>query len=374
MKIERNQTFTCRALLDKDKKVMSILDLLTAKGVISRTEVSKSTGVNIVSISNYINSLIDKNLVLETGQDVSTGGRKPELVELNAKENYVIGVDASGVFATVLTDTSMSVKATVTLDAGGGRQELPAQVLSAIEELCKKAAVTRENIKAIGIGVSGTISGEVQSKDIKSRTGAEVFFGDSIVCAAYGEKRMNTSCRNGTLIYVHSSLGACVLIKDNECMEAGEENGERAQITKYLKPWNASLGVDHIARQGIAKGIGTAIVDCAKGDINNVTEETVIKAASQGDEIAANILQNVGTNLGIRIAYLVNLFEPETVVLGGGLEKAGERILAPIRSTVAKFSLKEKAGSVRVVPASLGGDAVATGAAWLAVREIFLRA
>ena len=374
MKIERSHAFTYRALQEKDRKVLSILDLLMAKGVISRTEVSKATGVNIVSISNYINILIDKNLVLETGLDVSTGGRKPELVELNAKENYVIGVDVSNVITAILADASMGISAKVRLESSTGGEELAEQISSAVETLCKKTAVARNSIKAIGVGSSVENIDESLPGDIKSRTSLETFSGDRLACAAFGEKRMNASCREGTLLYVHSSLGACVLIKDSECIEPGAGNGESAEGVKYLKPWNASLGVAHIARQGIAKGIGTAIVECAKGNMENVTEDTVIEAASKGDEIASNILQNVGTNLGLRIAYLINLFEPETVALGGGLEKAGERILGPVRNTVMKFSLKAKSRPVKVMPASLSQDAVATGAAWLAVREIFLRA
>jgi len=374
MKIERSQAFTYRALQDKDKKVLSILDLLTSKGVISRTEVSRATGVNVVSISNYINSLIDKNLVLETGLDVSTGGRKPELVELNAKDNCVIGVDASGVGAAVLADTSMNVKAKVMLEGPHGGEGLPARILAAAEALCKKAGVTRDSIKAIGIGsLAGNIN-EGLVGDIKNLAALEAFSGDGLACAAYGEKRMNAACREGALLYVHSSLGACVLIKDGECIEPSAGNGKNAEGVKYLRPWDASLGVAHIARQPIAKGIGTAIVECAKGNMENVTEDTVIEAASKGDEVASNILQNVGTNLGLRIAYLINLFEPEAVALGGGLERAGERMLGPVRDTVMKFSLKAKSRPVKVVPASLGADGVATGAAWLAVREIFLRA
>jgi predicted NBD/HSP70 family sugar kinase len=377
MKIERSQAFTYRALQDKDKKVLSILDLLTAKGVISRTEVSRATGVNVVSISNYINRLIDKNLVLETGLDVSTGGRKPELVELNAKENYVIGVDVSDVTTAILADASMGIRSKIRLEPSRGGEGLPAQISSAVETLCNKAAVARNSIKAIGIGSSAGNPDEGPGGDVRGLTAIDTFSGDRLACAAYGEKRMNASCREGALLYVSSSLGACVLIKDSGCVEPDRENGENAEWAewvKYLRPWNASLGVAHIARQSIAKGIGTAIVECARGSMENVNEDAVIEAAAKGDEIASNILQNVGMNLGLRIAYLINIFKPETVAIGGGLEKAGERILGPVRNTVAKFSLKAKSGPIKIVPASLGADGVAAGAAWLAVREIFLRA
>jgi len=76
----------------------------------------------------------------------------------------------------------------------------------------------------------------------------------------------------------------------------------------------------------------------------------------------------------VRIAYLVNLFNPEVVVVGGGVEKAGELILDPIRKAVKKLAFSEQAGIVKIITSALGEDAVSLGAASLAVREIFLKA
>jgi hypothetical protein len=111
MKIKGGRRFTCHALHDKDKRSLAILELIRNKGVISRTDVSRASGINIVSVSNYINSFIEKKLVLEKGHAESSGGRKPELVELNAKESCVIGVDmcADGI-SVILTDMGVMKK------------------------------------------------------------------------------------------------------------------------------------------------------------------------------------------------------------------------------------------------------------------------
>jgi len=99
----------------------------------------------------------------------------------------------------------------------------------------------------------------------------------------------------------------------------------------------------------------------------------IVDAALQNDDIALEIIKGAGMNLGVRIAYLVNLFNPETVVIGGGIEKAGELILEPIRKVVRKLSFAKPAGLVRIIPSNLGKDAVALGAAALVRREIFLK-
>ena len=153
-----------------------------------------------------------------------------------------------------------------------------------------------------------------------------------------------------------------------------EEDALFFRGSQYLKPWGADLGITQIARYEIEKGIGTKIVSLAKGDPMNITTEVVIEAAKQDDDLASDIVHNAGMNLGIRVAYLVNLFNPEVVVIGGGVEKAGELILDPIRKTVHKLAFSEQADMVKIITSALGEDAVSLGAASLAIREIFLKA
>ncbi|MBN1493133.1 MAG: winged helix-turn-helix transcriptional regulator, partial [Candidatus Omnitrophica bacterium] len=81
-----------RILTDKERKNLSILEVIRKHGPISRTDISKVTEFNIVTVSNYINNYIKKGLVIEGDLDESTGGRKPVLVELNSKAAYVIGL------------------------------------------------------------------------------------------------------------------------------------------------------------------------------------------------------------------------------------------------------------------------------------------
>ncbi len=373
MKIERSASFTYHTLQDKDKKVLHILEMLTKKGLISRTEVSKVINVNIVSISNYVKSFIDKKLVLETGLDASTGGRKPELIELNAKANFVIGADIAEEVIMSLIDTSMNVRAKTRIQRPKSDRDLASVIAAACVEIIKKSGVPSGDVKALGIGISAP-DHEDLPKEITAHLGMEVFSGDRISCAAFGERRLNPGADAGNILYIYSSVGRGVIIKDGACADAEISGSEDAEKTKYLKPWHGALGLAGIAKRGIAKGIGTMIVDIAKGQLDKVTESVVIEASGKNDEIASNIIQNVGTNLGIRVAYLINLFDPEVVVVGGGIEKAGEMMLGPIRRTVMKYALSKKSKSIKIVPAGLGEDAVSMGASWLAVREIFLRA
>ena len=97
------RSFTGEGLSDKERKNLAILDAIRKRGPIARTDITKFTGFNIVTVSNYIDHYIKKGLVSEEGYDISSGGRKPMLVNLNQKSAYAIGVgfDMMGVIGVI---------------------------------------------------------------------------------------------------------------------------------------------------------------------------------------------------------------------------------------------------------------------------------
>ena len=93
MALKIDGVFTYHITQDRERKNLAILELIRRKSPMSRAEISRSLGINIVTISNYIDFYINKKMILEVGLDVSSGGRRPELIELNARGGYVVGVD-----------------------------------------------------------------------------------------------------------------------------------------------------------------------------------------------------------------------------------------------------------------------------------------
>lgn len=389
MDTEQQGLFHHCVLSDKERKNLAILELIRKRGPISRTEISHITDINIVSMSNYVKEYIANSILVETGLDVSTGGRRPELVELNTKSLYVIGLDigVSNIIATI-TDLSINVMGKIKIPSPA--TDAQAAALKAIEELLRTSKVDKGKIKAVGIGAaySDDLSSSMR-RAIVEKFGIDTFMGGDAACAAFGEKQLNPKANAENLLFMYSDIGCGIVIKGDAYFGAGGNAGEiqisREHISKeeellffrgsqYLKPWGVNLGITQTAKHEIEKGIGTKIVACAKGDLKNITIEAVIEAAKQDDDLAADILRNAGMNLGIRIAYLVNLFNPEVVVVGGGIDKAGELILEPVRKTVKKLAFSGQANIVRIITSALGEDAVSLGAASLAIREIFLKA
>jgi glucokinase len=110
-----------------------------------------------------------------------------------------------------------------------------------------------------------------------------------------------------------------------------------------------------------ASGLGQAL---AAG--REVTGPLITELAHDGDAVAAEVLAGLGRDLGIGIASLVNIFNPEVVVIGGGLVAAGEFLLAPARAVVAERAVAPARDQVRIVPARFGDESGMLGAAAMA--------
>ncbi|MDP8297898.1 MAG: ROK family protein [Candidatus Orphnella occulta] len=401
----RQTLFRDQVLSDRERKNLAILDVIRKSGPVTRTEISKVTKLNIVTVSNYVNNYIDKNLIIERGFDVSTGGRKPTLVELNAKMGNVIGIDVGPVnMVAVITDlTNTVVGKTKRPRPNGPMSEVITSSIEMVYEIMEKSKVDKTKIKGVGLGVSGvidSIAGTIRDTDptrgrttgsyssVKSLVQKEfnipTFVGNDATVAAFGEKRLGLEQEIDDMLYVYSDVGCGIIIKGEIYCGAGGSAGEM-QLTadnpdlplqdkdpSYLRPWGVDLGITQEARKILSKEkTDSKIMDLAGDDLDNITPDIIIEAAKGKDKIATEIIENAGANLGIRIAYLVNLFNPEVVVIGGGIEQAGELLLGPVRKSVRSLAFEEPANTVKIVPSRLGDSAVALGAAALVLREIF---
>ena len=130
-------------------------------------------------------------------------------------------------------------------------------------------------------------------------------------------------------------------------------------------PAIATMGV-----KAVRQGRTTRIRDLVQGDLNRITPEVIVQAAEEGDGVAQEILTEAGMLLGIGLSNLITLFSPDVVVIGGGVAKAGERLLHPIRETVRARCRVTPVERIRICLAELGDNAGAIGAAVWA-RERF---
>lgn len=123
------------------------------------------------------------------------------------------------------------------------------------------------------------------------------------------------------------------------------------------------------ARKCLADGAASSILALAGGDIAQVTAETVSQAYDRGDVLARELVARTGYYLGLGLANLVNIFNPEMIVIGGGLSGMGDKLLAPAYEEAGRRAFRESFRAVRFVPAALGMDSGVLGAAALVLKD-----
>src|SRR3989338_5136098 len=159
MAIKNENSYTYHIQHDRGRKNLAILELIRKKGPISRADISRILGYNIVTISNYIDFYINKRIILEVGLDISSGGRRPELVELNAKCAYIAGVDVGpNVIQATITDLKVNVIHKTKMPRSAmSMEDLAAEVVKIIADAIKNSKISPSSIKNIGIGISGIV-------------------------------------------------------------------------------------------------------------------------------------------------------------------------------------------------------------------------
>lgn len=409
--ITRRPLLDQHQLTERQEKNFQILELLRRRGPLTRTELSQGTGYNIVTVSNYMNLFLKHSLVTERGFDISTGGRKPILVELNAKAGFAVGVDvgsankANAQTVMVITDLNgqivhrvMRPRATVDMD------RILAGLGTMLRELLDTSPVDTKKIHGIAVGLPGILDERAGTVRETSRYGMRtnyvasreqletdlrlpVLMGNDAILAGYGELRLGLDRPVRNLIYLYSDVGTSLIFNGHIYWGSGGSAGALGVFVPsdddYLNWINSpsfvlpnvwDLGMTSQAKSLIRDGHATAIQGLAQGRMEAIDLDTVLRAAQTGDQLARELVEHAAMQLGIRIAYLVNLLNPEVVIIGGGIERAGSMLFEPVWRSVKKYAYEEPASLVDVLPAQLGENAVALGAASWVIREAFIQA
>lgn len=136
--------------------------------------------------------------------------------------------------------------------------------------------------------------------------------------------------------------------------------------TGCLEGYASATAIVRMAREALIQDPSSLLHSTAA---DKLTAENVFSAAMADDELALEVFQRMGAYLGIAMANLINVFNPEMIVIGGGVSAAWELFAGPARAEVMKRAFPVPAQRCQIVPAECGGDAGLIGAAWLAFQN-----
>lgn len=273
-------------------------------------------------------------------------------------------------------------------------------VVLEVNNILKKEGLDLFNISAMGVGFPGHVNfkrgialttsnlpqwDDIPLRDIlEDRLKIPVYLDNDANLAALAEHLFGAGKGAKNMIYltVSSGIGAGVIINgkiyrgnQGTAGEIGHTtldiNGPVCTCGKRgcLMAMASGIGIANIAKGVIREGKKTLIKDLAQNDINKITAKVIAEAAFRGDEFAENLIEQAARSLGIGLANLVEIFDPEMIIVGGGLSKIKEKFLELVEEVAIQRVPEQLRDSVNIVSSPLGSDAGLIGAASLVITE-----
>jgi glucokinase len=219
---------------------------------------------------------------------------------------------------------------------------------------------------------------------IQERLGSRTWLINDANAAALGEHYLGAGREVNDLIYltVGTGIGGAIIIDGRlytgTCGSAGEighmtidTNGPRCECGNVgcLETLASGKAMAREAVRRIGSGEESSLTELVNGKIANITAREVAIAARQGDPLAGSVINNAAVYLGVGMVNLVNIFNPEMIIIGGGLASMGDLLLNPARRVVRERAFPVSSAAVRIVITELGHDAGLLGAARFAFKQ-----
>lgn len=373
----------------------AVLDLIRfTPGGISRVELAQRLTLTRAAVTPIVNDLIETGIINESESRSASNGRPPILLEINAARGNVAGLDMGATHLTILIANFAAralAEKEIPFDIADGPADCIRQADENLRSLLATLGLGLPDLAAIGVGVPGptvATAGMVLAPPImpgwdrfpirdtlEKLWGCPVSLNNDAELGVLGEWAYGAGRGEQNLAYIKvgTGIGAGLFI-DGQIYRgatgsAGEighmtidENGPLCTCGNHgcLEAMAGGKAIAAKARQSIAQNRRTELADIHP--VESITAFEIAKAATRGDLVAQEILTEAGNQLGIAITSLVNLFNPNIVVVGGGVAQTGDLFLEPVRKVVLKRSLPAAAQAVRITTALLGKRSSCMGA------------
>ena len=390
-------------VMNKMNKVQ-VMSIIHDKTIISRAEIVKLTGLTPPTVSRIVEQLIHQDgLVKYKGVAESNGGRPPVMVTFNGNENYIIEIDLGatlirGVLSDLNNDIQMEIQVPTSLEKG--YESIMDQIANVIERLLNKRGLNKDKVLGVGIGIAGLVDvkkGVVdfspdfgwESVNIRNslnqRINLPFFFDNSTRLMALGELSYGLGRNYGNFVVINVGYGiASGIVIDGKTVfgskgKAGEFGHIKVDTNSNVQCKCGAYGclealasgrrIADLGKELFERKKSQKLMELCKNDPNLIDAKLVFEAARSGDKDANEILETVTNYLGIGIASIVNLLDPEIIFMGGGVSSNGEIFFKSLKKATQNFLISRNK-KLDIKPVTFADYATLTGAFSLVVNKI----
>jgi glucokinase-like ROK family protein len=371
-----------------------VLNTIKAEGPIGRADIARRTGLSPATISAISAELIAEKLVLEKSPGIPSGGRPPILLAINPQGGYVIGVklaEANAVCA--LTDLEANVIAKTSILLSGQRPEqVVRDLVELVNGLVQQQAIHKKQLLGVGIGLAGIIDTargmlrrspilgwkDVPLRDmLERRLHVPVYLENDVNTLTLTEKWFGggQGLDHFLTVTIGRGVGLGIVVNGQFYRGQGGGAGEFGHTVVHpdgplcacgkrgcLETYVSDPGLLRMAREAFGRG------DLAQPVEDN---EQLLALARTGDHAARKIFSQAGDILGCGIANLINLFNPQKIIISGEGARAGGLLFDSMCTSAQRNTLSGLFEDTLIQIDPWGDDAWARGAAGLVLRELF---
>lgn len=366
------------------------------------TDLSKELDLSVPTVTKFISEMCDEGYINDYGKLETTGGRHPSLYGLNPESGYFIGVDIKKFSINIGLINFKGDMLDLKMNLPYKFENTP----EALEELCKmiksfikKSDINTEKIMNISINISGRVNPESGysfsmfnfsesplAEVLSNKIGFPVCIDNDTRAMTYGEYMKGCVTGEKNIIFVNVSWGLGIGIVIDGKIYTGKSGfaGEFGHVNVFeneiichcgkkgcLETEASGSAFHRMFLERINNGETSILSERIKDTNQPLTLDELILAVNKEDLLCIEIVEEIGQKLGKQIAGLINIFNPELVIIGGTLSLTGDYITQPIKTAVRKYSLNLVNKDSAILTSKLKDKAGIIGACMLARSRMF---
>jgi len=386
--------------LKNNAQKRKIIKHLFLYGAMTNTDLGKYVKLSTPKIISLLNELKNEGLIEELGQGNSSGGRRPNLYGNKEDAFYIVGISINIYKTSVSIFNAKNQRITddhiLPLTISHGTSIID-PIVEFTENIIQEKQLPREKILGIGIEMPGMVDSETGinktymvsdlpvAEVFSSKFGLEVLIENDAKTRAFAELRFGLAHRKKNVLAIHLDWGIGLGIIVNGKLYKGRDgfagefghlpmvdNGILCKCGKQgcLETIASGTAIARMAKEGMKAGRSSFLSQLIDDDIEKIEIREVVQAAVMGDQYSISILANVGHWLGKGFAYLIQIFNPELIILGGRMSEANQFILPPIQQAIQIFCNPELSNDIEIKVSELGSQAGIQGVAALVLERI----